>query len=84
MPDISTLLTVRQFSARHPAFPQGGLRHLIFNSEKNGLAQSGALVRLGRKILIDERVFIEWVKEEGNAVNKLSRCPSRGDRVKKR
>lgn len=66
---MRNLLTVRQFSEKHPAFPQGGLRNLIFYAEDrktskgiikgNGLET--ALVRIGRKILIDEGRFFEWV-----------------------
>lgn len=63
-----TLLTVRQFSERHPAFPESGLRYLIFNAKPrtrssgdnipgNGLEESGAIVRLGRKVLLDEQRF---------------------------
>jgi len=59
---IPTLLTVNQFSEKHPAFPKGGLRHRIFHSEINGLKASGALVRNGRRVLIDEEKFFEWVK----------------------
>ena len=49
---IPNLLTVRQFSQKHPAFPEGGLRHRIFHVEANGLNQSGALIRNGRRDLI--------------------------------
>lgn len=52
-----TLLTVNQFSAKHPAYPVGGLRWMIFNEATNGLAESGAVVRDGRKVLIDEDRF---------------------------
>lgn len=61
MTDVS-LLTVAQMAARHPAFSQASLRHWIFHAESNGLAKSCALIRLGRKILIDEAAFIEWVR----------------------
>jgi hypothetical protein len=63
------LLTVRQFSEKHPAFTQGAIRQLIFASRPrktsrgklpgNGLAI--ALIRLGRKILIDEAQFFAWL-----------------------
>ena len=33
----SRLLTVRQFATSHPAFPEGGLRYLIFNARKMDL-----------------------------------------------
>lgn len=64
-----TLLTVRQFSEKHPAFPQGSLRNLIFLAEsrkttKGTITGNGldvALVRLGRKLLIDEARFFQWI-----------------------
>jgi len=52
-----TLLTVNQFSAKHPAYPVGGLRWMIFNEATNGLAEFGAVVRDGRKVLLDEDKF---------------------------
>lgn len=55
-------LTVRQFVERHPAFTVGGMRHQIFHEETNGLKKSGAIVRIGRKVLIDEARFFEWVQ----------------------
>lgn len=54
-------LTVNQFSEKHPAFARGGLRALIFNENQNGLTQSGAIVRIGRKVLIDESKFFAWI-----------------------
>ncbi len=70
-----TLSTVRQFSEKHPAFPQGSLRNLIFLADSrkttkgiitgNGL--DVALVRIGRKVLIDESKFFQWIdaQQEG-------------------
>ena len=63
--EIPTLSTVKQFSQRHPAFPEGGLRHRIFHAESNGLADSGAIVRNGRRVLIDEERFFVWLRERG-------------------
>lgn len=57
--------TVRQFSEKHPAFTKGGLRALIFNENSNGLAKAGAVVRVGRKVLIDEARFFGWVASQG-------------------
>jgi hypothetical protein len=66
-----TLLSVRQFSEKHPAFTPQGLRHLIFCSEErelskgklpgNGLKESGAILRCGRKVVIDEARFFGWL-----------------------
>lgn len=55
------LQTVKQFCAANPAFAVGGVRWQIFNEKQNGLAESGAIVRMGRKVLIDEDKFLEWV-----------------------
>ena len=63
----SLYLTVKQFIVKHPAFTQGGLRSLIFNEYQNGLAKSGAIVRLGRKVLIDEALFFNWVQSQNNS-----------------
>ena len=51
-------LSVQQFSKKHPAFTNGGLRSLIFNEHTNGLANSGAIVRIGRKVLLEESKFL--------------------------
>ncbi|KXW58917.1 hypothetical protein FEMY_04360 [Ferrovum myxofaciens] len=66
------LASVRQFSEKHPAFSQGALRNLIFLASDrktskgptpgNGLTV--ALVRIGRKVLIDEIKFFEWVDQQ--------------------
>ena len=71
-----TLLTVRKFAEKHAAFSQGSLRNLIFLSGSrktskgtipgNGLDQ--ALVRLGRKVLIDESKFFQWIDSQQTAV----------------
>jgi len=63
--EIPTLSTVKQFSQRHPAFPEGGLRHRIFHADTNGLSGSGAIVRNGRRVLIDEERFFVWLRERG-------------------
>lgn len=72
---IRMLSTVNQFAERHPAFNSGGIRWMIFNGKPrinsageeisgNGLLESGAIVRLGRRVLIDEDRFFRWVEEQ--------------------
>jgi hypothetical protein len=56
------LLTVSQFCTKHTFITQGGLRFQIFNVGNNGLASFGAIVRMGRKVLIDESCYFEWVE----------------------
>jgi len=73
-----SLLTVAQLSGRHPAFTELSLRGLIFRAASrkssqgtihgNGLAP--AIIRLGRKVLIDEEKFLAWVdnhQQDGQA-----------------
>ncbi len=56
------LYTVKQFAAKHAAFSEGSLRWLLFHRAGNGLEASGALLHNGRRILIDESGFFDWLK----------------------
>lgn len=62
MQEIPNLLTVKQFSKKHPAFPEGGLRYFIFHADKNGFSK--CICRVGRKVLIDEAEFFRWIEEQ--------------------
>lgn len=71
-PPHPTLYTVEQFASAQPAFSAAALRNLIFKAEPrqssrgeipgNGLIECGAIIRVGRKVLIDEARFFEWVR----------------------
>jgi len=56
--------TVKQLCEQYPAFTEGGIRALIFNENENGLAESGAIVRIGRKVLIHIPKFFGWVESQ--------------------
>lgn len=69
------LFSVAQFSERRPAWTKPALRNLILNSVDrvnsrgeiiagNGLAEAGAIVRLGRRVLIDEGAFFQWLAKQ--------------------
>ena len=70
-----TLSTVRQFSEKNPAFSQGSIRNLIHlsterYSSKGKIPDNGldkALVRIGRKILIDDQKFFQWIDAQNRA-----------------
>jgi len=62
--------TVKQFCASHEAFTLGGVRHQIFNEKTNGLQNSGAIVRTGRKIVIDTEKYFAWMVSR----NGISSC----------
>lgn len=59
---IPSLLTVRQFSAKHSAFPEGGMRYRIFHASQNGFHR--CIRRIGSKVLIDEAEFFKWVEAQ--------------------
>lgn len=75
------VFTVKQFSGRNPAWSEPALRNLIFKADTrhssrgeipgNGLIEAGAIVRIGRKVLIDEDAFFAWVDAQ-----KGTPCPS--------
>lgn len=66
--------TVTQFCNDNTAFTQAAMRALIFKAEPrtthegtkpgNGLIESGAIIRIGRRVLIDEAKFFEWVRQQ--------------------
>jgi hypothetical protein len=65
-------LTVGQFSERNPAFTPAAIRNLVFKAKDrqsscgviagNGLIEAGAILRIGRKVLIDEARFHDWMR----------------------
>jgi len=67
MNQVPNLQTVPQFSENNPAFPVGGLRWQIFNEDKNGLKNAGAIVRVGRKVLIDVDKYFAWVYNQNQS-----------------
>jgi hypothetical protein len=79
MPDIgakSPLVTVQTLNARHPdACPVGGTRHILFHAGDD-LEAAGIVIRVGRKILIDEPRYIDWLRS-GGARNISGRASSR-------
>ena len=60
--------TVKQFSQDNPAFSEAGIRWQIFNENTNGLKESGVIVRMGRKVLIDEDKFYDWLVIQNQGV----------------
>lgn len=71
---LTRYLNVRQFSERHPVFTEAALRNLIFKADSrkssiglirgNGLIEFGAIIRLGKKVLIKEQKFFDWLDEQ--------------------
>lgn len=61
----SQFFTVEQFATKYPAFTPQSLRWMLFNREQNGLNR--CVVRIGRRVLIDEAEFVAWLKSQREA-----------------
>lgn len=66
---VRRLRTVKQFSEEQNAFTEGALRWFIFNANDNGLAQAGAIVRLGRRVYVEPDNFLRWVETKQRGAN---------------
>jgi len=56
-------IPVTQWEQNHGWPTAGGLRNLIFNKDKNGFAK--VVKKVGKRVLIDEAAFFEWVANQG-------------------
>jgi len=56
------ILTVQQLANAIPAYQGkvGSIRWQLFNSDTNGLKASGAIIRHGRRLLIDADKYFKW------------------------
>ncbi len=64
MQELPDFLTVKQFLEKHTAFTHGGLRSAIY-WQGEALEKAGAIARLGRRVLINESVFLRFVQAGG-------------------
>lgn len=60
--DINRLIPLTEWNKHHSWPPQGGLRHLVFHESTNGFKD--AFVRVGRRVLIDEKKFFDCVMKQ--------------------
>lgn len=60
------LIPVTEWPNHHCWPPIGGLRHLIFHEHENGFHK--CVRRVGRRVLIDENAFFEWIAEYGGGI----------------
>jgi len=59
MPNLETVKTLVD---KHPGLiREGGLRWEIFNKHSNGLAESKAIIKHGRRVLIDSDRYFDWL-----------------------
>ncbi len=56
------LIPVHRWPEFHEWPPIGGLRHLIFNAERNGFGK--VVKRCGGRVLVDEQAFFDWLDQQ--------------------
>jgi hypothetical protein len=59
---VPSIFTVKQFAEKHKLFSVPAIRYQILNADKNGLSDSGALIRVGRKVLLHEAKYFAWIE----------------------
>jgi len=57
--------TVKTMSRKYPEHSEASLRYWLFNRNANGLSKH--VRQIGRKILIDENGFLNWIETNGGA-----------------
>ena len=55
-----TLFTINQFTAVEKAFSSGSIRSMIYAD--HGLTACGAIIRIGRRVLINREKFMKWAE----------------------
>jgi hypothetical protein len=66
-PNLSRLIPVPQWNQHHQWPTQSGLRYWIFHAKTNGFEK--VIRRVGRRLLIDEAAFFEWVNAQQGIKN---------------
>jgi hypothetical protein len=64
--EATRLIPVPKWKNYHDWPSTGGLRHLIFNEQTNGF--KNVIKRAGKRILIDEKAFFNWVNQKDQGV----------------
>lgn len=66
--NLDDYMPVKELCKRHPIFKPGGVRAHIFNQDKNGLKESGAIVRIGTKVLLNAPKYFCWAVSQNKDV----------------
>ena len=66
---IPTLLTIRQFAQKHPFLTENSIRWMLFKDDP-GLED--CLVRVSRRVYINEEKFFDFLTNHKNMINKCT------------
>ncbi len=61
---IRRLIPLTEWPKYHSYPSLGGLRHLVFHANQNGFDK--VVKRIGRRVLIDELAYFQWVDSINN------------------
>ena len=64
------LYTVKSWSEKFNWPTESGLRYLVFNQHQNGF--DSVIRRVGRRVLIHEQAFFEWVEKHAQKKKEAS------------
>jgi hypothetical protein len=64
---LDDLMTVAQLADSIAGITANSIRWDLFHRDSNGLSASGAIVRRGRRILIDRKQYMAWMRAVGGA-----------------
>ena len=74
--DKPRLIPVTKWNDYHDHPPIGGLRNMIFNRESNGFDLYKVVVKVRKRVLIDETNYFKWATEyEGNNTKITNKVP---------
>jgi hypothetical protein len=59
---VPKLIPVKDWPKLHPWPTEAGLRNLIYNKDKNGF--NTVIHKVGKRILIDELAFFNWIEAQ--------------------
>ena len=59
------LIPITEWPTHHSYPPIGQLRALVFNADENGFGH--CIRRIGRRVLIDEAAYFEWVAAQNQS-----------------
>ena len=60
VPNIEDVLDIQSFCEKYPQFTVQQLRWAIARRDTNGLADSRAMFKIGKRWYIDAEKFLEW------------------------
>lgn len=63
--NLGRVITLVDWPKFHDHPSVGGLRWLVFNSKLNGFSK--VIRRIGRRILLDEAAYFDWLEDRSNA-----------------